>query len=382
MKIEELIDKYLNKTPLTDDEKQQLGSWREKRSANEGFLKRLESLKNDRETTCRLSRDLEGTYYSTWSKLKNRRVKTRRLWAYRATAAAVLLVFAISSVLLLSRDLGPDNFKGNTAPGSAIATLELADGSRVELSPMVTELVDDNAAVIQIDKGEVSYSEKEDVDSLVYNTIVIPRKGEYKIVLSDGSVIWLNSESALRYPQKFIGAERRVFLTGEAYFEVTHDESKPFVVETEAQELAVLGTKFDICAFADESAVLSTLVSGSVKINVKNTDNHVLLIPGQQAIVDKNTGVLNVESVDVNDVTAWKEGFFSLENVTMEEFLLKLSRWYDVPFVFEDEEAKTLSFKGSVPRYDDLIQVLDILQVISPVEFNYQKDQIEVKMKK
>jgi ferric-dicitrate binding protein FerR (iron transport regulator) len=126
--------------------------------------------------------------------------------------------------------------------------------------------------------------------------------------------------------------------------------------------------------------VLSTLVSGSVKINVKNTNEQVLLIPGQQAIVDNESHTLNVASVDVTEITAWKEGFFSLENVTLEEFLHKLSRWYDVEFVFGDEEAKALSFKGSVPRYDDLISVLDILQIISPVEFKYQKDKVEVNL--
>jgi len=382
MKLEDIINKYLNQERLSDEEKAILDDWKYQRLANEKLLKRLESLKTDGDLARRLEREANGTFFSIWEKLKTRKSKTRRLFMYRVAAAAVLVLFAVSSVLLMTQDLGPDNFEGNIAPGTNRATLELADGSRVELSPSVSDVVEEKGAVINIDKGEVSYTQKDDIDSVVYNTIVIPRKGEYKIVLSDGSVIWLNAESKLRYPQKFIGKERRVFLEGEAYFEVAHDTAMPFVVETPEQELSVLGTKFNISAYPDENAVMSTLVSGSVKINVKNTDEQVLLIPGQQAIVDRETRELNVASVDVSEVMAWKEGFFSLENVTMEEFLHKLSRWYDVDFEFADEEAKQLSFKGSVPRYDDLIGILDILQVISPVEFKYQKDKIEVKMMK
>lgn len=382
MEIEDIITKYLNGEPLSEEEKALLERWKTKRLANERFLQKLETLETDRDISRRLNKELEGTLSSTWKKLSALEKKSRRLFIYRTAAAAVLLLVAVSSVLLMTRDLGPGNFEGNTAPGSVKATLELADGRKVDLSPTVTDVVEDNAARINIDKGEVSYTGKDDVDSIVYNTIVIPRKGEYKIVLSDGSVIWLNAESTLRYPQKFIGKERRVFLTGQAYFDVAHDSTMPFVVETEAQELTVLGTKFDISAFADENVVLSTLVSGSIKINVKNTDEQVLLIPGQQAIVNKESRLLNVASVDVSEITAWKDGFFSLENVTMEELVSRLSRWYDVDFQFEDENVKTLSFKGSLPRYDDLISVLDILQIISPVEFKYEKEKIRIKTKK
>ena len=382
MTIEKIINKYLNKETLSEEEASNLNRWRNERSENNRFIRRIQSLKTDMEISRRLEKEASGTFFTTWRKLKSRKHNAKRTLWLGASVAAILLVFAISSLVLMNRDFGPDNFQGNTKPGSNQAILKLADGSQVKLSPEVSDVVKKEGVIINIDKGKVSYKETHGVDSILYNTIVIPRKGEYKIVLSDGSAIWLNAESKLKYPQKFIGKERRVFLTGEAYFEVTHDKNKPFIVETEAQELTVLGTKFNISAFNDESAVLSTLVSGSVKINVKNTDLQVLLIPGQQAIVDKKSQTLNVASVDVTEVTAWKEGFFSLENVTMEEFLHKLSRWYDVEFVFGDDDVKKLSFKGSIPRYDDLISVLDILQIISPVEFNYQKDKIEAKMKK
>ncbi len=387
MLIDEILNKYLNKEPLTEDELSNLDEWKINSSENDRFLKSMEALQRDQKLRQRLRRELDDTYFTTRSKLVNRKSKAKRLLWYSVSAASVLLVLAITSVLFLGRDFGPDNYTGNINPGIHQATLELADGTKIELSPLVKNVVKENDAVINIDKGTVSYekSNSDEVakqDSLIYNTIVIPRKGEYKVMLSDGSVIWLNAESKLKYPQKFIGNERRVFLEGEAYFEVAHNSNMPFVVETEAQELTVLGTKFNITAFPNETAVQSTLVSGSVKINIKNSDKRVLLIPGQQAIVNKESQLLKVNSVDVHEIIAWKEGFFSLENVTMEEFLNRLSRWYDVNFVFENEKAKTLAFKGSVPRYDNLISVLDMLQAISPVKFKYQKDKIEVIMKK
>ncbi|MCW3786812.1 FecR family protein [Plebeiibacterium sediminum] len=386
MVIDEIINKYLNKEPLSNEELSILNEWKVKSSDNDNLLHHLEFLSNEKNLTRRLQKELDDTYYATRKKLENRKSKQRRMMFYRMAAASVLLVIAISSVLFLGRNVGPDNYQGNIQPGSNQAILELADGRKIELSPKVKNVVKEKDALINIDKGMVSYKETKIEepnleDSLVYNTIVIPRKGEYKIVLSDGTTIWLNAESKLKYPQKFKGNERRVFLQGEAYFEVTHNKKMPFIVETEAQELTVLGTKFNILAFPEESTVQSTLVSGSVKINVKESDKKVLLIPGQQAIVDKESQMLKVNSVDVTEIIAWKEGFFSLENVTMEEFLNRLSRWYDVKFVYNDDKAKELAFKGSVPRYDNLISVLDMLQAISPVEFKYQKEEIEVTMK-
>ncbi len=386
MVIDEIINKYLNKEPLSNEELSILNEWKAKSVENDGFLQKMTVLHDNSKLSRRLKKELDDTYFATRTKLESRRSNQRRMMLYRMSAASVLLVLAISSVLFLGRNVGPDNYQGNIEPGSNQAILELADGSKIELSPQVKNVVKEKDALINIDKGMVSYTETKNVepkleDSLVYNTIVIPRKGEYKIVLSDGTTIWLNAESKLKYPQKFKGKERRVFLQGEAYFEVSHNKNMPFVVETEAQELTVLGTKFNIVAFPEESTVQSTLVSGSVKINVKESDKKVLLIPGQQAIVDKESQLLKVNSVDVTEIIAWKEGFFSLENVTMDEFLNRLSRWYDVKFVYDDDKAKEISFKGSVPRYDNLISVLDMLQAISPVEFKYQKEEIEVTMK-
>ncbi len=387
MVIDEIINKYLSEESLNEEELLTLNDWRVKSLENDMLLQSLEFLKNNSTLRQRLKKELNDTYYTTRKKLELRKSKARRiLWYRMSTVASVLLVLAITSMLYIGRDLGPDNYHGNIKPGSLQATLELANGSKIELTPQVKDVVKEKDAVINIDKGMVSYKGTNNgsmvlVDSMMYNTIVIPRKGEYKIVLSDGTTIWLNAESKLKYPQKFKGKERRVFLQGEAYFEVTHNNNMPFVVETEAQELTVLGTKFNIVAFPEESTVQSTLVSGSVKINVKESDKKVLLIPGQQAIVDKESQLLKVNSVDVTEIIAWKEGFFSLENVTMDEFLNRLSRWYDVKFVYDDDKAKEISFKGSVPRYDDLISVLDMLQAISPVEFKYQKEEIEVTMK-
>ncbi|MFI1772278.1 FecR family protein [Thalassobellus citreus] len=388
MEIDDIINKYLSNESLSDEELLAFNNWKNKSPENDAFLQNLQSLKKDSKLKERLSKELGDTYFLTRKKLEYRKSKVKRALWYRMSAASVFIALVITSALFIYQNSHPNNYLGNTDPGSHQATLELADGSKIELSSQNKDVVKEKEAVINIGKGMVAYEETKNDDSpivddsIIYNTIVIPRKGEYKIVLSDGSSIWLNSETKLRYPQKFKGNERRVFLEGEAYFEVAHNSNMPFIVETQGQELTVLGTKFNITAYSGVSTVQSTLVSGSVKINIENSDKKVLLIPGQQAIVNKESQTLKVNSVDVSEIIAWKEGFFSLENVTMEEFLNRLSRWYDVKFVFNDNSARELAFKGSVPRYDNLISVLEMLQAISDVEFVYKKDEIEVKIKK
>lgn len=399
MTIEEIIRKCQNQEKLSEQEQILLEEWQLQQSDDADWLRYISSLKSDQQLARQLNQEYDSTYKKVRKELKLRQLKAKQLRLYRvASVAAVLAIVVISSVLLL-HPLSPsnpspysaENFEKSTAPGTQTATLELADGSRMLLSAEAIEVVEDKSAVISIDKGRLLYAEKEneeaadteeESDSLIYNTLTIPRKGEYQLQLSDGTKVWINAESSLRYPQKFKGSERRVFLVGEAYFEVSHQADTPFIVETDAQELTVLGTKFNISAFADEAQVQSTLVSGSVKIKLKESEAECLLVPNQQAVVNKAHQTLALHSVDPSEIIAWKEGFFSLENVNLHDFLHKLSRWYDVDFVFTSEELKKLTFKGSVPRYDDLVQVLEAIQLVSPVEFRYQKEEIEVRMEK
>lgn len=310
-----------------------------------------------------------------------KRSRRKRIVAVASACAAVLAVGLFVATLVGQGSNDPDNFEGNTAPGTSRAILELADGTVVELGPDRSDVIEQNGSYINIGEGEISYVCDEEAQEIVFNSISTPRRGEHKLRLGDGTVIWLNSESSLRYPQVFAGGERRVFLRGEAYFDVAHNEEMPFVVETDEQVVTVLGTEFNIYAYPEGDRIFSTLVSGSVRINIRSTDEDVTLLPGQQAILDTGTARMDIATVDASEISAWKDGYFSLEKMTLEEVVHKLSRWYDAEFRFEDEAARTLTYKGSLARHTDLIKVLKLIQTISPVEFNYQKNVIEIRMR-
>jgi transmembrane sensor len=167
-----------------------------------------------------------------------------------------------------------------------------------------------------------------------FNTFTTPRGGEYHVVLPDGSMVWLNAASSIKFPTKFAATERRIELTGEAYFEVAKDKRKPFRVKFNNQEVEVLGTHFDIMAYADEPETKTTLLEGSVKISRDNIKQ--ILVPGQQAVSNAATKGFIVQQANVQEVMAWKNGFFMFKNVSIANVMRQASRWYDVDVDFLD----------------------------------------------
>lgn len=383
MMIEDIIRAYINGEQLSDTESEQLNKWRNENPSNDGFIAKLERLKVNPLYRMRLESEYETVFTSLWEEVEEKTCSHKRKhFLYRTASIAAIFLLVFSVGLLRDKDnYNPQNFQGNIEPGASKAILELADGRRVELTSDITDVIEENGTKININNGEVLYTNKGNSDVLIYNSIIIPRAGEHRMELSDGTVVWVNSESTLRYPQTFMSDERRVFLSGEAYFEVRHNDGIPFIVETRGQELTVLGTEFNIYAYPDEDRILSTLISGDVRIKVKNSGEQIILHPGQQAILNEVSGSVSVITVEASEITAWKEGSISLEKMSLEEVVNILSRWYDVTFEFKDDGARRFSFRGSLPRYYDLIKVLKSLEAISPVEFVYRKNVIEIKMK-
>ena len=210
-----------------------------------------------------------------------------------------------------------------------------------------------------------------------YSEIRIPRGGEYKVVLPDGTVVWLNAESSLRFPTVFTGKERKVYAKGELYFDVKHDEVKPFIVEVEKDyTVQVLGTEFNIRAYG-ESSRATTLVKG--RVQVRGADNTVLLEPGQQAFEAPGTNDLEVLDVDVAPYVAWHEGKFHFVHVSLKNIMEELSRWYDVQVIFENPVVQNECFTIEMQRFDDFNKVLRLIERTGMVTISVDGHTVTVK---
>ena len=225
-------------------------------------------------------------------------------------------------------------------------------------------------------------------EEMLFNTITIPRSGEYKLVLSDGTKVWLNSASKLKYPVAFTGGQRKVFLEGEAYFKVAKNEKQPFVaadtvhpflVETSGMSVTVLGTGFNVMAYPEEMEAAVTLVHG--KVGVQTDHRQQILQPDEQYVYQTTTRRGTVRKVDVSQYVDWKEGILNFDSMPLEELTRRLGRWYDVDFFFVAEELKTLKYSGAFKKYNDIRYVLNIIEEITNVQFVLNERTIVVNRK-
>lgn len=307
---------------------------------------------------------------------------------YRIGIAASLLIL-LSAGMYFYREHTPGNKTTPVSelvrpsvikPGGDKAILTLSDGSRIILDSAKNGVLA-NQAGVSIQKtsdGELQYSfldplSKKMTGEIIYNKIETPAGGKYQINLPDGSKVWLNSSSSLRYPALFVGNTREVELTGEAFFDIAKDKKKPFKVITRDQVVEVLGTQFNINSYYDGDDINTTLIEGSVKIFYK--DKVVLLSPGQQfRPAETNTRVVEA---DTEEVVAWKNGFFLFKNENIQSIMRKLSRWYDVEVVYEGK-IPAVGFGGNISRSKEISEVLDVLQLTNAVHFKIEGRRITV----
>lgn len=205
----------------------------------------------------------------------------------------------------------------------------------------------------------------------------------YKIRLSDGTLIWLNADSQIDYPEQFEAKERVVRLTGEAYFEVNPEKTsgtdRPFIVETGGQRITVLGTKFNVRAYEESANIATTLLEGRVSISSsRNPDVQQPLIPNQQSVYNKQTGSTRISDVDPQIATAWMDGLFSFESMALEDIMAEIKRWYHVDVIFRQETLRTEKFGGSIPRDASLSDVLKILTLTETVKFKIESKERRV----
>lgn len=209
--------------------------------------------------------------------------------------------------------------------------------------------------------------------SIAENRLIVPRGGEFRVVLADGTEVLLNAESELRYPVCFAGNERRVILTGEAYFNVAHNRELPFVVETGGMEVTVLGTEFNVRSYPDEKNTATTLVNGKVQLKTAGAD--LLLFPGEQGVMN-DSGELSKEPVDTYLYTAWREGIFIFRKQPLADIMDVVSRWYNVEIVFADTASRSVTFTGSVRRYEGFDQLLEMMTATGSIQYTIAQNNI------
>lgn len=297
-----------------------------------------------------------------------------RSWVRWGWVAAVIFPLAVAIALFLKQantgqeSLIPVAQEVITAGGHK-ALLILADGQQVSLGKALPVYTRDAKGVfVKADSFNLVYEKKEqETESLVYNELYVPRKGEYSLQLSDGTRIYLNADSRLKYPETFGKQTREVELSGEAYFEVQKDTTRPFIVKVRDMKVRVLGTAFNINAYDELPEVKTTLVSG--KVNVESPGESLELVPGEQASLNKVNEGLYKAKVNVALYTGWKDGLFKFERESLENIMKVLERWYDVQVFFNNEELKHSLFSGDLKKYDNIEQHLRMLEMTTNVHF-------------
>lgn len=326
----------------------------------------------DPDITDSLNEDEITTLKSTLrSKIDNQinRVQGRVVPIYKKRPfqlAASILLFVLLSLFVATRlrhEQAPVQAQNHDlAPGGNKAILTLADGSKVDLTAVKNgALATQPGSHIIKQNEQLAYrAVKSNKAALVYNTLTTPRGGQYQLTLADGTKVWLNAASSLKFPTTFTGAERVVELTGEGYFEVVHNSKQPFKVKTASQTVQDIGTQFNVNSYADEDASATTLVEGSVKIF--GASGQALIRPGQQYLL-KSNGLSEVKSdVDIDEATAWKNGMFQFDNSDIKTIMRQISRWYNVDVEYQGQVPAS-TYRGRISRNSNASTVLKILEL-------------------
>lgn len=319
-----------------------------------------------------------------------------KAWPWRriASVAALAVIFLSGAWFLFFKNpevrvaATEDNsgrFKNDVSPGGNKAILTLADGSRIILDSANNGALakQGNTKVLKITNGQLSYATQDNAGpvQVLYNTISTPRGGQYMVVLPDGSKVWLNAVSSLRFPTAFIGNERKVEITGEAYFEVEKNKAMPFRVyittpgvESEGTMVEALGTSFNIMAYGDEKAINTTLLTGAVKITRGSTIG--LLKPGQQSMVNTSGQMKLVEDAEVDEAVAWKNDLFLFNNTDIPAAMRQIARWYDVDVAYQGNISG--GFNGGISRKVNISQVLKMLELTEEAHFKIEGKRVIV----
>ena len=367
---------------ITEEEQKILTAWREENEHNEAAFQRL--MDTDRQAL-EYRRSKLTDYRRPLNDMKRRlgldesvteepRAQSVMIYKLISAAAVVLLLFGAAYYW---RHAQPEPqteqqtviAKTDITPGTTQAILSFDNGKQVQLG---ADNQLNNKAIAEVIKGE----------EIAFKNLTTPRGGEFKVVLEDGTEVWLNADSKLRYPETFEGDERRVEVTGEAYFKVAKNTEKPFYVVSGGQEVRVYGTEFNVHAYADEAMIFTTLVEGSISLRpVSGNKSELMLTPGKQAVFNKDDASATVRKVDTEVVTSWRSGVFVFEDQNLAQIMRTLSRWYDFEYEFADQKVASTIFMGSIPRYGSFAEVVEIFQKMGGIQLHQRGRRVVISSK-
>lgn len=365
-----LIEKYLAGN-ATEQESAHIERW---------YINRAKELQDHLDLP-----DYGSVRQKMWDGIQQQNKPVRKLYPFKRVAAAAVLILCSgfgAYIYFHSKNISQPNqialIKNDIKPGGNKAYLTLADGQRITLSDAKNgNLAQQSGVTItKTADGQLIYAvsnSNHHSNQVSYNTIETPRGGQYQIKLPDGTNVWLNAESSLKYPASFaLLKQRKVQLSGEAYFQVAKDKAHPFIVVTEKQEVNVLGTHFNINSYADEPLAKTTLLEGSVRLNGK-----LILKPGEQASRN-SSGIITVESIDTDEAVAWKNGYFQFDGENLETGMRKIARWYNVEVEYKNNGLRNEALAGTISKYSNVSQVLKKMELTGVLHFEIEGRKIMV----
>ena len=362
--IGHLLQKYFSGT-IMPDEQRLLDSWMKEKEEHKQLFDRLRKDTRFAEEYG-IFREVDTTRAWETFRVKNGLRRQRRMTTWIKYAAVIALPLLIAGVWLLFPRGGERSIP--VAQNTKIVkreespVLEVVGGGKVILEKEKDKMIEAGRGVdVQQSSGMLVYSDSVVSEYVDTNVLRIPKGGEFKLQLADGTRVYLNSATDLRYPVAFTGPERRVYLKGEAYFEVAKDVEHPFIVVTDDVQVRVYGTSFNVNTLGADG-VRTVLVEGKVGIRGQDLDREYVLKPNELAFYDRNSRDMKIETVDPDLYTLWRKGIFVFERETLENIMNTLSLWYDMEVFFQSESAKQLHFSGHMKRYE---QIEDILHTIT-----------------
>ena len=295
--------------------------------------------------------------------------------SYLKVACILLLLIGSGTLLYIWQKQYPPQYYNETYfadihPGKQQALLITHDGRKVKLNRDSGQIIRQNETIIQIDTTGLHYNPSSQVPTgIIYNTLVVPRGGEFFLTLSDGTKVWLNSDSRLEYPVNFVDSVREVTISGEAYFEVNHTNT-PFIVKTNKGNIRVLGTEFNVNNYPESRETVTTLINGKIAYCLPD-GQQLILTPNQQIIIRTN-GQTEIRTIDTQYATSWKNGMFLFQEMRLEDIMNQLERWYDIHVFYTHERAKNLHFSGDLSRFKNRNTFIEMFEKSSDVKIEVQ----------
>ncbi|MBK8653399.1 MAG: FecR domain-containing protein [Haliscomenobacter sp.] len=368
----------------SEEERRKLDLWLEEDPKHHQYYSQLRASQKEKKPAGYFKQGED----QAWERFQRNAIQKKQpkyLFPALAVAAAVILAFFTFNRAFFRVSGPPEGTSiaetsAAIPPGSAKAILTLHQGRNIFLSGPSSFSFQEPGARVRVEGGKIVYSGQNKAAApngkAASNLLKAPRGGEFFVELSDGTRVWLNAETELNYPVRFTGGERRVQLTGEAYFEVAKKEGQVFTVLAGGQRIEALGTAFNVSAYGSESASAVTLVEGAVKVSLtKDPEAFRILAPGEQSLLEKGSGSLIFRKADPAMSSSWKNGLFSFKDATLEHMLNVFSRWYDVDFKLEDHRVGALKFSGDLDRKAPLRNVLHLIEETNEIQFEFVGNQ-------